>query len=67
MKTMNSLTTTTLFATINQNTLTDTEREETFFEYNDDTEQPYNDTYEQTILTITNISELQNQCDDLKG
>ena len=54
-------------ATINQNTLTDTERKETFFEYNDDTEQPFNDTYEQTILTITNISELQNQCDDLNG
>ena len=54
-------------ATVSQNTLTDIEREETVFEYDDDTEQAYYDTNEQTILTITNISELQNQCDDLKS
>ena len=31
-------------ATVSQNTLTETEMEETFFEYDDDTEQAYNDT-----------------------
>ena len=36
-------------ATISQNRLTDTEREETFFEYDDDTEQAYKDTNEHTI------------------
>ena len=54
-------------AKINQNTLTENEREEICFEYNDDTEQAYTGTQEQAIFTITNISELQNQCDDVKG
>ena len=44
-------------ATISQNIATDTEREDIFFEYNEVTEQDYNDKNQQSILTITNISE----------
>ena len=53
-------------ATVCENMCTDTNKEEIFFEYNNDTDQTYNDTNSQSLLTITNINELQKNCEDLK-
>ena len=43
-----------------------TNKEEIFFEYDNDTDQTYNDTYWQSLLTTTNISELQKKSEELK-
>ena len=53
-------------ATISRSIGTDSKKEEIFFEYNYDTDQEYSDTNQQPILTITNTSDLQKQCDYLK-